>query len=338
MTDNPINSFLDRVRTFAAARAALAALELNLFPQLAESARSREDVRRALALADGPITDCFFDLLVTAGFLEESENRLALSPMSRAILESHDSIQSWGREMLDTYRGLQDLEELLKSGAFEKTNLASFWAYKTTTDRSALDTEEVAEYSARMDSSQREMSQHIAEVYDFSAHRQVMDFGGGYGRLAITLVRRYPDLRVTIADLPAVCEGARERIEAEGLSDRVQYLPCDFLNDPLPEAVADLVLFCRVLHDWNEPDLSTLLRRTRRCLQPGGKALAVEPMFNEAEPLTESALPAAIMLSLLGGRRRSVQAYERLFKSAGYSDVSWRESGQSIWRLVIACV
>ncbi len=57
-------------------------------------------------------------------------------------------------------------------------------------------------------------------------------------------------------------------------------------------------------------------------------------MFNDAEPRGEDAMPAAIMLALLGGRRRSVQAYERLLEAAGYHDVSWCESGRSIWRLV----
>ncbi len=335
MSRNPLHSFLDRTRAFAGARAAIAALELGLFPALADCARTPAELRNELELADSAITDCFFELLVTAGFLEESDGMLALSPMSRAMLASHAGIRSWGREMLGTYRSLADLEGLLRTGAFEDTETARFWQYKTADDRSGLDATAVDEYSRLMDASQEDASRLVADAYDFSAHRHVVDVGGGYGRLAFEIARRHPELRVTVLDLPGVCVETARRIEAEGLSDRVTCLACDFLDDPLPERVADLVLFCRVLHDWNDADAARLLERTIRTLQPGGTALVFEPMFNDLEPRREDAMPAALMLALLGGRRRSVQAYERLLEAAGYRDVSWRESGRSNWRLVL---
>ncbi len=180
------------------------------------------------------------------------------------------------------------------------------------------------------------MSEYIVASYDFSAHEDVMEFGGGYARLAMALARAHPDLHVKVADLEIVCSEADRRIAEAGLSDRVSTHACDFFGDSLPEAVADVVLFCRVLHDWTDEQVAELIQRTRRCLREGGVAIAVEPMFDESEELTEGALPAAMMLALLGGRRRSVQAYEALFQGAGYSSTSWHGTGQSIWRMVVA--
>jgi demethylspheroidene O-methyltransferase len=336
MPENLIKAFLERTRAFAPARAALAALELGLFPALAERPKGAEELRRELGLADSAITDSFFDLLVTAGFLERSGKALSLAPLGRSILGSYEAIRSWGREMLLTYRSLSDLEQLLRTGASEQTEMAKLWAYKGADDPRSLDPEALDAYSRLMDASQEELAPRIASAYDFSKHRHAIEFGGGYGRLGMTLARLHPGLRVTIADLPNLCEETERRISEAGLLERVGCLPCDFLKDPLPQRVADLVLFCRVLHDWSDEQLTDLLARTRGCLEPEGVVLAVEPMVDESQPIPESSVPSALMLALLGGRRRSVQAYERVLRSIGYRQVDWKDIGQSIWKMIIA--
>src|SRR5438874_1484616 len=51
---------------------------------------------------------------------------------------------------------------------------------------------------------------------DFSGARRLLDVGGGPGTFAVLLAQKYPDLQVTVLDLPEVVSIARELIQEAG--------------------------------------------------------------------------------------------------------------------------
>jgi len=331
-----LTDFLDHVKSFALARVLMTAIELDLFQELEGTPLSRADLKRCLGLADTPIADAFFDILIAFDILAESNGELVLLPLGESIFPVYESIQSWNREMQLFYNSLVDLTALLRTGHYWDSELAHFWAYKQPADRLAMPASLAKEYSNVMDASQVQLSQLIIEHYDFSRHQHVFDFGGGKGRLAIALARKYPELKATVVDLPVVCDGARAQIDAEGLGARVEFWPLDFFNDDLPTAVADAILFVRVLHDWSDEEASSLIQRTRPCLRDSGAIIVIEPMLSDksGKPDPGSSL-SALMLTLFGGRRRSVLQYMQLLRSAGYSRLSWSELGLSLHKVVV---
>jgi hypothetical protein len=76
-----------------------------------------------------------------------------------------------------------------------------------------------------------------------SAHH-LFDVGGGTAVNAPYLARRWPNLRVTIADLPTVAETVNAKVAALGLNDRVRAVGLDVFEDEFPEG-CDAVLFVR---------------------------------------------------------------------------------------------
>jgi cyclopropane fatty-acyl-phospholipid synthase-like methyltransferase len=331
-----LTEFLDHIKSFALARALMTAIELDIFQHLEEAPLSRSDLKQRLAIPDTPIADAFLDVLVAFQILGEENGSLVLLPLGRSVLPMYESIQSWGKEMQLFYSSLNDLTGLLRSGRYKDSVLSEYWAYKKSPERKKLQGFGVDEYSSVMDASQVRLSQAIVENYDFSIYDHIIEFGGGYGRLAITLAKRYPRLKVTIADLPAVCDGARVRIDAVGLGSRIECLPVDFFCSDLPTGTADLILFVRVLHDWNDDEVTDLTTKTRSCLRTPGEALVVEPMIDEKVNSNPSSVLTSLMLTLFGGRRRSVQEYIGILRSAGYTRVSWRDCGLSIYKIVVA--
>ncbi|MCB9453348.1 MAG: methyltransferase [Anaerolineaceae bacterium] len=330
--------FIGHIKSFALARAMMAALELNIFPLLAESPRQRSELIRQAGLADSPITHGFLDILIASELLAEKDGKITLLPLGQSVLPSYESMQSWSREMDLYYRSLDDLPQVLKTGDFTSTSLTQYWAYKGTTNRAAIQSSAVSDYSAVMAGSQNQLSQVILDTYDFSAMKHVIDFGGGYGHLGMALARRHPHLKVTVADLPAVCEGAKARIADAGLAVQVDCLPIDFLKDTLPNGVADAILFSRVLHDWGGDEAAVLLERTRVCLNGSGVALIIEPMPDGGTAPDPSSAITNLMLTLMGGKRRSVQEMMRFLEKAGYRDITWRDCGLSLYKMVVAHV
>jgi demethylspheroidene O-methyltransferase len=334
--DKMLVDFLDQVKSFALARVLMTAIELDLFPTLGKCPQSRADLKVRLQISDTLISDAFFDTLIAFDVVVEREGKLALQPLGQSILPVYESIRSWNNEMRLFYNSLTGLTELLRAGDYRDTDLAHYWIYKSLVNRKSVSSTTAEEYSKIMDESQVQLSQLIVEHYDFSQHRHVIDFGGGKGRLAMALAKRYPELKVTVADLPGVCEGARARVESEGMGDRVRFIPVDFFEDELPIAVADAVLFVRVLHDWNDKEVAGLTQRTRHCLQNSGAVIVIEPMWgHQSDMANRGAVLSALMLTLFGGRRRSVEDYIRILSLAGYSDLSWSDLGLSLYKVVV---
>ena len=330
-----LTEFLDHVKSFALARALMTAIELDIFRHLEQAPLSRPDLKQRLAIADTPIADAFLDVLVAFQILGEENGSLKLLPLGRSVLPVYESIQSWGKEMQLFYNSLSDLTELLRSGRYEDSVLSTYWAYKKSLERKKMEMSGVDEYSSVMDASQVQLSRAIVENYDFSIHEHIIDLGGGYGRLAIALAERYPHLEITIVDLPAVCDGARKRVDAAGLGARIKFLPVDFFFDELPTGVADIILFVRVLHDWSDNEVGHLIAKTRSCLRRSGLALVVEPMMDENSNPSPNSVATSLMLTLFGGKRRSAQEYIRILRSAGYTRTSWYDCGLSIYKIVV---
>lgn len=333
-----LTKFLEHVKSFGIAKALMTAIELDLFLHLERSPVSRSELKQQLAIADGPIADAFLDVLIAFEILVEKNGKLMLLPLARSILPVYESIQSWNKEMQLFYGSLSNLTDLLRSGNYQDSLLFDYWSYKKSREPKTLKAFEVEDYSSIMDVSQIQLSKTILEHYDFQVHQHVIDVGGGYGRLAISLAQKYPHLTITIADLPAVCEGTQSSVNAAGLDERIQCLPVNFFVDDLPRAAADILLFVRVLHDWSDDEAALLIEKTRACLRRPGIVLIVEPMTEENSSPNPSSALSSLMVTLLGGRRRSAQEYIKLLCSAGYVGISWQDCGLSMYKMVTGSI
>ena len=93
-------------------------------------------------------------------------------------------------------------------------------------------------------------SDDILDAYDFSSMRVVADLGGGNGSQIINLLKRYPNLKGILFDLPHVIERAKKQIESAGLTDRCELVGGDFF-DAVPNG-ADAYMMRHIIHDWDD--------------------------------------------------------------------------------------
>src|SRR5262249_44620939 len=151
---------------------------------------------------------------------------------------------------------------------------------------------------------------------DLSGFRRIVDLGGGTGHLVIAACERYPQLRGAIFDLPRVVELAREPVGESSAKDRIELLPGDFFTDALP--AADLYTVCRILHDWNEEKIETLLRKIHAALPEGGALMVAERLLDDDKTgPSNAAMQSLNMLICTEGRERNFAEYESLLRRAG---------------------
>jgi acetylserotonin N-methyltransferase len=162
----------------------------------------------------------------------------------------------------------------------------------------------------------------MARSVDFGGVHRLLDVAGGAGGFAIALAQRYPELRCTVAELPAVCQLTQGYIARYGVEDRVDTLPLNMFFDVWPSGY-DGVFFSCVLHDWDLEHRTVLIQRAYAALPSGGRIFIHEMLLGDAAdgPLA----PALYSLSMrIGtqGKQFTAPELRTALESAGFGRVA----------------
>ena len=154
---------------------------------------------------------------------------------------------------------------------------------------------------------------------DWADTRTLLDVGGGDATIACALVRKFEHLEVTVFNLPASAELARERIAREKLESRVKVVEGNFLQDTLPHGF-DRVQFSRVLADWDPSVCQMLLEKSQRALKPGGSLVISEPFDDTNRDLAISWEFRYTFYDDFGVQTyKSIAQYQDMLRNAGFS-------------------
>jgi hypothetical protein len=243
-------------------------------------------------------------------FSEDAQSRFSLTPAAEvlrsdspamfrafAIMAGSETYQAWGKLLYSVKTGKQ---------GFQHAYGAPFFEYMTQRpDRHAI-------YDAAMCAVHGPETQPVLDAFDFSVFQTVADVGGGNGSTLAAILKRHPQLKGILFDLPAVAERSRTWLARAGLSDRCQIVGGDFFKC-VPSA--DVYVLRHVIHDWEDDDAQTILRRCCEAMGPGGRIVLIETVLPPAnQPSFGKWLD--LMMLLVGGRERTEEQYRTLFARA----------------------
>jgi len=159
----------------------------------------------------------------------------------------------------------------------------------------------------------------LAQGYDFSGIRRLLDVGGGGGAFTIELCRAHPHLTATIFDLPFVCEQTEQRVAEAGLSDRITCVAGDFFADVALPGGHDAALLSSVLHDWSPAENQVILDKVVAALPVGGQVLISELLMDDDEtgPAPAALFNLLMLVETARGGNYSGAAYSEWLRAAG---------------------
>lgn len=161
----------------------------------------------------------------------------------------------------------------------------------------------------------------VVDAVDLGRYTTFVDLGGATGHLTVAALRRWPNLRGVVFDLPEALPLAKEVSGATEVAGRVSYVGGDFFADPLPPG--DVYALGRILHDWSEPKIAKLLAEIHAALPAGGALLIAEKLLNDDKAGPEPAVLQSLnMLVCTEGKERTFGEYEALLKAAGFAEVT----------------
>jgi len=314
---------LDLIQAFRRSKTMFTAVSLGVFDRLADGPADAQTLSEALG-ADFDALSRLLDGCVALGFLKKEVTVYSNSPEAGTYLIA-SSLNTLAGYILYSDRALFPLWGNLEAAIREGTNR---WEQTFGSAESLFDhffRTEVArrDFLSGMNGFGQLSSPAVVAAFDLGRFHRLVDLGGAMGHLALAAMARYPQLQGALFDLPEVIETAREFLEAHPARSDLTLIAGDFFTDPLPEA--DLFVLGRVLHDWSEEKVRTLLRKVWERLPPGGALLIAEKLLNEDKTGPLPALMQSLnMLVCTEGKERTLPEYTGLLRQAGFTQVEGR--------------
>lgn len=251
----------------------------------------------------------------------------ALAPRGAAFL-SVPGLQALVAHHRVLYADLSDPAAFFR-GATDPA-LARFWPYVFGAGQ-AEDPATAATYSRLMSDSQSVVAEETLRHLDLCASRHLMDVGGGTGTFLRAVHDRWPALRLTLFDLPAVLAAAQA-------PPGTTLHPGSFRDGPLPQG-ADTISLVRVLYDHSDATVAALLAAVAKALPPGGRLIISEPMGGGAQPDPQTDVYFAVYtLAMQTGRARSPAEIGALLAGAGFEGISLKSRDFSFVTCVLTAV
>jgi O-methyltransferase domain len=209
------------------------------------------------------------------------------------------------------YEATTDLAASTSEPGFPERFGAGFWEWL------AEHPEERAAFDSAMAGERDRPAERLAAL-DWRDGEVVVDVGGGNGALLVELIRRRPELRGVVLDLPETV-----RDEA-ALGDRIEFVAGSFF-DSVPQG--DAYVLSGILHDWPDEDAARILRTIRAAAPPHARLLINESVIRPGNDADGAKWLDLLMLVLAGGRERAEEEWRALLEAAGWEPVRFPEAG-----------
>lgn len=263
---------------FWPAKTLLSAIEMGVFTELAHGPQAFVTLSARLGLHPRSARD-FLDTLVALGFLQREGDRYGNTPETELFLDrkkpsyvggmlemaNHRLYPFWGH-LTEALRTGQPQNEMRGGGPGMFETLYA-------------DPARLKEFLAAMTGISRGSNMTIARQFPWKDYRSYVDVGTAQGDLAVQIALANPHLQGMGFDLAEVAPIFEEYAQANGVADRVRFVPGSFFEHELPKA--DVVTMGHILHDWDLPTKKMLLEKAFHALPAGGALIVYESIIDD---------------------------------------------------------
>lgn len=262
---------------FWASKALLSAIELGVFTELAAKPMTASQLASRLSLHPRSARD-FFDALVALGMLTRNGQTYINAPNTDLFLDRNKPSYIGGiLEMANArlYGFWGSLTEALRTGKpqNEVKSGGNFF------EGLYSDPQKLQGFLKAMSGISMGSALAIAAKFVWSDYKTFIDVGCAEGCVPVAIAQQHAHLKGGGFDLGAVQPHFERYVASHKLSDRVQFHPGDFFNDPLPSA--DVLIFGHILHDWTLDEKKMLLAKAHRALPSGGALIVYDAIIDE---------------------------------------------------------
>lgn len=306
---SPVETVLQIAGEYALPRCLHVVADLGIADALDDQPRTAA----ALAQSTGTNADALnriLRLLSCHGIFENKNGKFAHTDASRLLRSDHPrSMRSYVRMMgmPMNWAAYEKLDYTLRTGlpAMSQILPGGFWGYF------ADHPEDSQIFNEAMAGKAQVQIAGVIRAYPFSQFNLIGDIGGGQGHLLQAVLAANPRARGVLFDLPRVLEE-----NSTIASDRLSLHGGDFFKDAMP--ACDAYLMMDIIHDWNDEESARILKNLRRSAPAHAKLLIIEGVIHDDSKPGFIKVLDIHMMTLITGRQRTYQEFEKLMAGAGF--------------------
>lgn len=262
---------------FWASKTLLSAVEMGVFTELAKHPEDLKTIQGRMGLHPRSSAD-FLDTLVALGFLRRIGGVYYNTPETDFFLDKNKPSYIGGiLEMANhrLYRFWGSLTEALRTGHQQNESKDGG---ASPFEALYADPARLREFLKAMTGISRGAAIAIGQKLNWKDYATVCDIGCAQGDAVVQFTRLNPHLQGMGFDLPEVGPIFDDYVEANGLAERVKFVPGSFFTDDLPKA--DVITMGHILHDWNLEQKKMLIRKAYEALPEGGSFVVFEAIID----------------------------------------------------------
>jgi len=306
--------FFDTISAYQKTEALRAAVELDLFTQVAAGHDTPPTLAVACRAAPKGVR-VLADYLTIQGFLHKKGHRYTLTPDSAMFLDRRSPayVGSAAGFMLST-----DLREsfLRLTEAVRRGGTALPGEGTVSPDNPVWVT-----FARNMAPLMHSTAQLLAGLVGTEPNQplRVLDVAAGHGLFGLAIAERYPHAHITALDWPNVLAVAQENARAAGVMDRYA-LRQGSAFDADWGGPYDVVLLTNFLHHFDVAMCEALAGKAYTALAPGGKTLTLDfiPEPDRISPPPAAGFALVMLATTAKGDTYTYPEFEALFAKAGF--------------------
>jgi precorrin-6B methylase 2 len=314
-------------RSYQGAAVLLAAAELDLFAALSSGPRAAAALAKVLR-CDSRGLIILLDALVALQLLKKSSETYGLPAGLASLLapDGHESVLAMCQHQANCLQRWAQLARVVKSGRP---------ARRTPSVRGSPGDEEA--FIGAMHNISAPTAAGVIQAVQPLQFTHLLDVGGASGTWTIAFLQACPDARATLFDLPDVIPMARRRLTDAGLASRVDLVPGDFLQDPLPKG-ADLAWVSAIVHQNSRAQNRALFQKICVALTPGGRIAIRDLLMDQTRtrPVAGALFAVNMLVGTSGGGTFTFAELREDLVAAGLTRASVRRKDPAMNSVVVA--
>lgn len=292
--------------------AMLAGVQLDVFSPLRDGPLEAAALAGILGVAEERLSPLLYSL-VSAGLLQVENGRFANTPEAGKFLVRGQREYMGG--VCDFYNAM--MQSIQRTAASIRTGIP-----QRKVDWHALPEEKLMKFFRTQYHDSVLGGNEIADKLDFSGYQSLLDAGGGTGGTSISICRRYPNIKATVADLPKVADVAKVFIAEAGLAERISVAVANLCDKP-PEGTYDVVILRNLLQTLSREQAEMTVKCVSQCLEPGGRIFIIGSILDNSRllPLPSLMYDLLFMNIYSDGKSYTENEYREMLVNAGFTDI-----------------
>ncbi len=307
--------FRDIVYGFQTSRIILTSLELNLFNELEDGAKTSGEISRALS-TDEKALDRLLNALCSLDILEKKDGKFSnTSFASKYLVKGKPDYISNMMHASNLWRSWSSLTDIVRSGKSQGRigdGSDSNWLENFI---------EAMHYRA--------IRQAPADIkmIDLTNVKTVLDLGGGSAAYAMAFVKAKPEIKAVVFDLPDVIPLTEKYISDAGLSDKVKTIKGNYLHDNIGSGY-DLIFLSAIVHSNSYEENKNLIRKCAEALNKNGQIVIQDYAMNEERtvPAGGAFFALNMLVNTQAGDTYTKREIFSWLESAGIQKISMKET------------